>query len=1237
MSDREVGKAYVSLRADESKLRADVARIRAQIATATRDISRERVTIRVDTQQIDGAIRKANQLQALLANISRLNTTITVRDNVDVARLRMQGLSDQLKAIPKDVEIRANVTAAAATKDLQIVRDKATEVERSDPNVRVTADTTSASTALDRVLGIARNIALTLGTGFLLSAITQASKQITTFAVTSVAAFEQVQVSFEGLFRNERVANEFIQDLQTFAAKTPFEFDTLTSSAQRLLGTFGRGFREDLIPTLTAIGDVAASLGQTPAAVDRVVLALSQIQGKGKVQLEELNQIREALPGFNAIQAIADGMGITVQEATQKISKGSISATDAIAGLLEGMRQFPGAAGAMERQSATLNGRISTLKDNMMILTRGAFTPLAGAVGTVVDALGSVVKAGGPFEEVFSGVNDALVKIISRNGPGVIDVALKLADGFSLVLAAVEPIVTAMLPLLGDLIGPIAQLVEMLARVAIVFIESAGQPLVDVFGVLVDVITAIPIGILETLVQVFIAMKVAGIAAAAVGALSLSMAGLAALAGPIAIFVGVAAALFLIFKDDGPTEQQKALSTAVDSVSVALEKQLLGLTTNAEALKRIAEDGTAAADAQTALNNALLAFTDIDIAPKDTKGVTATIFDAVTGGSFNPEIVGGVGLLDSTKEALGALGVTTDNTLLFIERVRTALKNGGKLDVTGLFPTEAQGRKAQIAFEAFASGQEAAADGTIDLTRRVEAFNTLVTAGVTDDTVFKKIGDQTRAAIEQLALVDPIAQLVLEDGDRLRDNFGRTQEDLDIFLIEYAERIAAIEKIVPVTDFTALIKDLAAIATPSERAAGALKAMNEQLSLLNGAKINVREATSALEALFDSFDMKDADGNLVPVFNRNVFGVVTLDLTVETGRINSEKLASSLETVKRLADAKFSETGDPLVAQVFFNVNVDQLRDEFVLAGGSVEEFNTALNSGEYGPNEIQYKLVIEEQTKIGLQAEITKIGKSSPAIEAALQVDLDQENYDLVQRKIAFLTQLNAGGYIVNLDPNVDSEAEQAAAQELALLAAVKDVGISPEMDAAAKAQYLDELEAITGVKTVTIQARAWGFERIRVAIGDFVAAESGGIWRAGTGKAYATGGFSNIQDTAPHMVTAASARRGPYYMYGEPSTQGEAFLSMAPKWRDRTERIWTDVGEQLGFLRGTPSVSQAQPSPDVIRRLDALISKVGSLTNAMASMPPITIQAVGGSPENAAAKVWHANKARLADASNK
>jgi len=1230
-NDREVGKAFISLRAEESKLRTDVNRIRSQVQLALREINRDRLTIPVDTRNVDAAIKRVQLLHASLQAINRQSTTIVIRDNADTARLRMLGLSDQLKGLPKDVDIRTHVTqTTTAINDLQKVHGVATAVDRSDPNVRVSADTREAESGLNRVLGIVRNIAIGIGAGFLLSAVTQATKQITTFAVSSVAAFEQVQVSFEGLFHSEPVANAFIEDLQTFAAKTPFEFDTLTSSAQRLLGTFGRGFREDLIPTLTAIGDVAASLGQTPAAVDRVVLAISQIQGKGKVQLEELNQIREALPGFNAVQAIADGMGLTVQEATAKISKGSISATDAIAGLLEGMRQFPGAAGAMERQSATLNGRISTLKDNMLILTRGAFTPLAGAVGTVVDALGSVIKAGGPFEDVFAGINGAITKIVSRNGPAVIDIALQLAAGFGQILDAAEPLVGAVLPLIGDLIEPLAEIMTVLTRIVTVFVDVAGEPLVAVFGLLADVITAIPIGVLETLVNVFIALKVGAIAAAAITAASGAMAGLAALAGPIGLFATAAAGLYLVLRDDGPTEQEKALSVAVDGVAVALEKQLSGLTQNSVALQKITEDGTAAAEAQRALNDALAGITQIEIAPVDGKGITKSILDAVTLGTLSPDVAGGVGLLGSTEEAFGALGVTAEKTLLFLERVRSALKTGGKLDVTGLFPTEAQGKAAQVAFEAYADGQETANIGTQSLVRQVEAFNTLVTAGVTDDTVFKQIGDQTRIALEQLALVDPIAAQVLADGDAIRANFGTTQADLDAFLVEYAEKIAEIEKIAPVTDFSALIKDLAAIADPSERAAGALKAMNEQLARLNGTKIDVREATAAVEALFDQLSNPDES-----FFTQDGAGVVTLDLTVEPGRINAEKLASSLATIKSLADAQFAETGNPLVAEVFFNANINQLRDEFVKEGGTLDEFNAALNSGAYGPNEVQYKAVIEEQTKIALQAEITNIGKSSPAIEAALQVDLDAGRLDVVQKKLDFLTQLNEGGYIVNLDPNVEDEAADAAAQELALLAAVRDVGISPEMDKLAKSRYLGELEEITGVKYVTIHARTSGFAGVYDAIRSFTPQEMGGIWRAGIGMAYEAGGFSHIQSTPPHMITNSEAQRGPYYMYGEPSTHGEAFISMAPKWRDRTERIWTDVGNELGFLKEQPpAVAAVATDPTIIRRLEALIAKVGAMAEAMAMMPPITVQGVSGSVENAAAKLWYAQKARLTDA---
>lgn len=177
---------------------------------------------------------------------------------------------------------------------------------------------------------------------------------------------QQAEIAFETMLGSGEKARAFLDDLQDFAAKTPFEFPDLLRASQRLLAM---GFAADEIrPTLTAIGDAVAGLGGGAAEVDRVTTALGQMQAKGKASAEEMMQLTEA--GIPAWQFLADAIGTDVAGAMDAVSKGAVSADVAIGALVEGMNTKFG--GMMEKQSTTFGGLLSTLKDT--------FTQVSGTV-----------------------------------------------------------------------------------------------------------------------------------------------------------------------------------------------------------------------------------------------------------------------------------------------------------------------------------------------------------------------------------------------------------------------------------------------------------------------------------------------------------------------------------------------------------------------------------------------------------------------------------------------------------------------------------------------------------------------------------------------------------------------------------------------------------------------------------------------------------------------------------------
>ena len=179
-------------------------------------------------------------------------------------------------------------------------------------------------------------------------------------AVAVIAGkFEQTETAFKNFLGSAEAATEFLNELKQFAASTPFELPGLLESAKKMLA-FGFAASE-VLPMLRTIGDAVAGIGGGAAEIDRVTLALGQMQAKGKVSAQEMNQLAEL--GIPAWKMLAEQIGVSIPQAMKMAEQGAISASVAIPAILAGMNaKFEG---LMEEQSQTLLGMWSNLKDQI--------------------------------------------------------------------------------------------------------------------------------------------------------------------------------------------------------------------------------------------------------------------------------------------------------------------------------------------------------------------------------------------------------------------------------------------------------------------------------------------------------------------------------------------------------------------------------------------------------------------------------------------------------------------------------------------------------------------------------------------------------------------------------------------------------------------------------------------------------------------------------------------------------
>lgn len=174
--------------------------------------------------------------------------------------------------------------------------------------------------------------------------------------------FEQAQIAFETMLGSADRAKVLLKDITTFAAKTPFEIQGLIESSKRLLAF---GFAADqIIPTMESLGNISAGVGREK--LPQLILALGQVRAATKLRGQELRQFTEA--GVPLIEEIAKLRNIAEKEVQDLVSRGEVSFQDvnqALKNLTTGSGRF---ANLMIKQSKSLFGIISNLKDNFTIL-----------------------------------------------------------------------------------------------------------------------------------------------------------------------------------------------------------------------------------------------------------------------------------------------------------------------------------------------------------------------------------------------------------------------------------------------------------------------------------------------------------------------------------------------------------------------------------------------------------------------------------------------------------------------------------------------------------------------------------------------------------------------------------------------------------------------------------------------------------------------------------------------------
>lgn len=182
--------------------------------------------------------------------------------------------------------------------------------------------------------------------------------------IQTAADREQQELAFGTLLGDPDAAKDWLNTLIQKAAVTPFGFGDLTQMSKTLL-SYGVGTDEQEM-WMQAIGDAGSARGITGEGLTAIATYLGRMNSTDKVTLEYLNPLMER--GINAIDFLAEnltettGKEVTAADVYEMISKNQLSGAEAARVIVEAMEKYN--AGAMEAQSQTYSGMVSTMEDN---------------------------------------------------------------------------------------------------------------------------------------------------------------------------------------------------------------------------------------------------------------------------------------------------------------------------------------------------------------------------------------------------------------------------------------------------------------------------------------------------------------------------------------------------------------------------------------------------------------------------------------------------------------------------------------------------------------------------------------------------------------------------------------------------------------------------------------------------------------------------------------------------------
>lgn len=319
--------------------------------------------------------------------------------------------------------------------------------ENSNGTKKVKAD-------MESIASLARKCAGILAGVFVIDRIKDYATSVYKTGIEYNALSEQAQVAWSTILGSHEAASKMMAEITDYAAKTPFSKMGVDAMAKQLTNAGFEG--QAVFDQLTKIGDMGSAFGIQEDSLREMVRQYAQVQQAQVAYTEDLNILQDR--GIPIYKALGEVMGVPVSQVKKLASQGKVTA-DVYNKAIDSMANKT--KGAMEAQSQTFNGMMSTLEDNLSVLwgylTKDWFDNMKNSLSSFLPKLEDFVTLVGT--DGFTGAVDKmlpqlspLVNLLSDIGSLLITVVIpSLLDFGGWVAEHIQPIA-----FLGTVIGSLA-------------------------------------------------------------------------------------------------------------------------------------------------------------------------------------------------------------------------------------------------------------------------------------------------------------------------------------------------------------------------------------------------------------------------------------------------------------------------------------------------------------------------------------------------------------------------------------------------------------------------------------------------------------------------------------------------------------------------------------------------------------------------------------------------------------